>query len=325
VASLYSVGNMWNRKRAVLAFLFQNQLAMMMFLNCWLCSSHLSCNSLNRLVPSVLLLGFLDVGEVETCGAVVSTICDIGGGVCVLDFLFRGLLDLIFWKDCSCAIIARASFCQLWFWVMQGSSSDGCMEEAGVTVNGNDDSLMGDVCCILSGHETGPMKVDVVLSFVDKGGEDVEVVVGGVCSDKDNSIIRSKSEYGGGGETMVAEVGVLLGVRLGGVGRHDGGWSSESRVLILVGCCSNSTSNSGVWKSSVFTHESWAGEYPFYQTRYCFFFQQPKALSLRTCSTSHSGLPSMMSGGSSMKLGPCMSVSLYDVRSDMWKTSWIFQ
>jgi len=118
VASLYSVGNMWNRKRAVLAFLFQNQLAMMMFLNCWLRSSQLSCIFLNRLVPSVLLLGFLDVGEVETCGAMVSAVCDIGGGVCVLDFLFRGLLDLVFWEDCSHAIIARASFCWLWFWVV---------------------------------------------------------------------------------------------------------------------------------------------------------------------------------------------------------------
>jgi len=118
VASLYSVGNMWNRKRAVSAFLFWNQSATVMFLNCWLCSSHLLCSSSNRLVPSVLLLSFLDVGKVEACGAVVSTVCDIGGGVCVLDFLFRGLLDLIFWKDCSHAIIASASFCRLWFWIV---------------------------------------------------------------------------------------------------------------------------------------------------------------------------------------------------------------
>jgi len=41
------------------------------------------------------------------------------------------------------------------------------------------------------------------------------------------------------------------------VGRgHDGGWSSEARVFILVGCCSKSTSNSGVWRSSELTHES---------------------------------------------------------------------
>jgi len=184
---------------------------------------------------------------------------------------------------------------------------------------------MGDICCVLSRHEAGPVKVDVMLSLIDKGGEEVEVIVCGVCSDKDNSIIRAKSEYGGGGETVVAKVGVLLGVGLGGVGRHDGGWLSESRVLILAGCCLNSASSSGALRSSVLTHESWAGEYPFQQMRYCFFFQQPKVLSLRICSTFHSGSPSMMSGGGSMKLGPCMSVSLYGVRSDAWKTSWIFQ
>ena len=96
MASLYLVGNMWNRKRAVSAFLFWNQSAMVTFLNCWLHSSHLSCSSSNMLVPSVLLLGFLDIGEVEACGTVVSAVGDVGGGVGVLNFLFRGLLDLIF-------------------------------------------------------------------------------------------------------------------------------------------------------------------------------------------------------------------------------------
>ena len=119
VASLYSVGNIWNRKRAVLAFLFQNQLATMMFRNCWLRNSHLSCRSLNRLVPSVLLLGFLDVGEVEAGGA-VPFIGGVGGGggVGVFSFLFRGLLDFVAWECCSHAMIARVSFCQLWFWVV---------------------------------------------------------------------------------------------------------------------------------------------------------------------------------------------------------------
>ena len=97
MASLYLVGNMWNRKRAVSAFLFWNQLATMTFLNCWLRSTHLSCSSSNRLVPSVLLVSFLDVGEVEARGAVVSAVGDAGGGggVGVLDFLFRGLLDFV--------------------------------------------------------------------------------------------------------------------------------------------------------------------------------------------------------------------------------------
>ena len=313
---------MWSRKRAVLALFFRNQLVTVMFLNCLLRFSQLLYIFSNRLVPSVLLLGFLDVREVETCRAVVSAISDVGGGVGVLDFLFRGLLDLIFWEDCSHAIIARASFCRLWHWVMEGSGCDGHVEESDVVVDGDDDGFVGDVGCVFSGHEASPVKVDVMLPLIDKGGEEVEVIVGGVGLDKDNAIVCSKSEYSGGGEPMVTKVGVLLG----GVGRHgDGGWSSEGRVLILAGCCSNSASNSGALRSLMLTHESWAGEYPFQRIRYCFFFQRPKVLSLRICSTSHSGSPSMMSGGGSMKLGPCMSVSLYGVMSDAWKTSWIFQ
>ena len=196
------------------------------------------------------------------------------------------------------------------------------MKESGVSIDRDDDGFMGNIGCILSRHEAGPVKVDVVLLLIDEGSEEVEVVVHGVCLDKDNSVICSKSEYSGGGEPMVAEVGVLLGIR---VGRHDGGWSSESRVLILAGCCLNSASNSRALRSLALTHESWAGEYPFQWMRYCFFFQRPKVLFLRICSTSHSGLPSMTLGGGLMKLGPCMSVSLYGVRSDAWKTSWIFQ
>ena len=164
-----------------------------------------------------------------------------------------------------------------------------------------------------------------MLLFVNEGGKEVEVVIGGVSSDEYDSMSCAQCEYGGGGEPMIEQVWVLSGAGLGGVGRHDGGWLSERRVLILAGCCSNSASNSGAWRSFASTHESWAGKYPFQRTRYCFFFQRPKALSLRICSTSHSGSPSMTSGGGSMKLGPCMSVSLYDVRSDAWKTSWIFQ
>ena len=37
---------------------------------------------------------------------------------------------------------------------------------------------------------------------------------------------------------------------------HDGGWSSGARVLILIGCCLKSASNSGAWRSSELTHES---------------------------------------------------------------------
>ena len=37
---------------------------------------------------------------------------------------------------------------------------------------------------------------------------------------------------------------------------HDGGWSSGARVLILIGCCSKSASNSSAWRSLELTHES---------------------------------------------------------------------
>ena len=84
--------------------------------------------ALKRLVPSVLLFGFLDVREVETCGAVVSAVCDFSGGVGVLNFLFRGLLEFIFGEDCSYAIISRASFCLLWHWIVQRSLSNGCVK-----------------------------------------------------------------------------------------------------------------------------------------------------------------------------------------------------
>jgi len=137
------------------------------------------------------------------------------------------------------------------------------VKEVGVSINRDDDGFMGDVSCVLSRHETGPVEVDVMLLLIDEGGEEVEVVICGVCLDKDNSVIHSKSEYSGGGEPIVVEVGVLLGIGLGGVGRHDGGWLSESRFLILAGCCLNSASNSGALRSSALTHESWAGEYPF--------------------------------------------------------------
>ena len=41
------------------------------------------------------------------------------------------------------------------------------------------------------------------------------------------------------------------------VGRgYDGGWSSEARVLILIGCHSKSTSNSGAWRSLELTYKS---------------------------------------------------------------------
>ena len=45
------------------------------------------------------------------------------------------------------------------------------------------------------------------------------------------------------------------------VGRgHDGGWLSEARVLMLIGCHSKSTSNSSAWRSLELSHKSYVGE-----------------------------------------------------------------
>ena len=40
------------------------------------------------------------------------------------------------------------------------------------------------------------------------------------------------------------------------VGRGHESWLSEARVLILIGCCSKSASNSSAWRSLELTHES---------------------------------------------------------------------
>ena len=62
---------------------------------------------------------------------------------------------------------------------------------------------MSDVGCICPGHEAGPVEVDVVSPLIDEGGEEMEVVVGGMSSDEYDSMSRAKCEYGGGGEPMV--------------------------------------------------------------------------------------------------------------------------
>jgi len=85
---------------------------------------------------------------------------------------------------------------------------------------------------------------------------------------------------------------------------HDRDVLSSKRVFML--CTSwKSAKSSGACRSSSLTHESCAGEYPFHLTRYCFFFHRPYVCALIICSTSHSSLPSMISGGGLIKLGPC--------------------
>ena len=81
-------------------------------------------------------------------------------------------------------------------------------------------------------------------------------------------------------------------------------WSLFCMLFILL-VPLNSAKSSGACKSSALTHESCAGEYPFHLTRYCFFFHRPYVCALIICSTSNSSLPLMISGGGSIKLGPC--------------------
>ena len=81
-------------------------------------------------------------------------------------------------------------------------------------------------------------------------------------------------------------------------------WSLFRMVFILL-VRLNLAKSSGACKSSLSTQESCAGEYPFHLTRYCFFFHCPYMHALIICSTSHSSSPSMISGGGSMKFGPC--------------------
>jgi len=54
------------------------------------------------------------------------------------------------------------------------------MKEAGVSINRDDDGFVGDIGCVFSRHEAGPVEVDVVLSLIDKGSEEMEVIVSGV-------------------------------------------------------------------------------------------------------------------------------------------------
>jgi len=102
-----------------------------------------------------------------------------------------------------------------------------------------------------------------MLPTVDKGTEEVEVVSSSVYADEDNTVLSAKGEDGGGRKAIATEVGMLIHVpgMVVVVGREDdGGLSSAARVLILIGCDSKSTSNSGAWRSLELTHESWAGE-----------------------------------------------------------------
>ena len=62
--------------------------------------------------------------------------------------------------------------------------------------------------------------------------------------------------------------------------------------------------------------------YPFHHTRY--WYPQPRFLLLRILSTLYSSFPSIRSGGSCSKLGPCAFVSQYGVIKEAWNMGCIF-
>jgi len=73
--------------------------------------------------------------------------------------------------------------------------------------------------------------------------------------------------------TEEVEGGLRLAVVDDWFAGHDGDVSSSKRVFMLCAAW-KSAKSLGVWSSSALTHESCAGKYPFYLTRYCFFFHR---------------------------------------------------
>ena len=69
---------------------------------------------------------------------------------------------------------------------------------------------MGDVCGVFSWHEVCPMEIEVVLSLVDEGAKEVEVISSGVHADEDNTMLGAQGEDSGGGEAVTMEVRVLV-------------------------------------------------------------------------------------------------------------------
>ena len=69
---------------------------------------------------------------------------------------------------------------------------------------------MGDVCGVFSWHEVRPMEIEVMLLSIDEGTKEVEVVSSGVHADEDDTMLGAQGEDGRGGETVAAEVGVLV-------------------------------------------------------------------------------------------------------------------
>jgi len=142
----------------------------------------------------------------------VTTVCRGRGEVLLLLLL----VDFVGWKDSASAIICAASF-----WVRYGCVCGryDCVErslrnsssEYGVLVfHWYGDGFMGDVCGIFSRHEVCPMEIEVMLSSVDKGSEEVEVISSGVHTDEDDTVFGAQGEDGRGRKAIATEVGMLI-------------------------------------------------------------------------------------------------------------------
>ena len=156
---------------------------------------------------------------------------------------------------------------------------------------------------------------------------DKDCSVGGSEGEDDSTgkvaAVSGKGSGEGHGEGVQVDKGDWNGDGLS-LGRNSGSFMIAD--LTAVGWAAwNSLMRSGACISDSSTHESCEGEYPFQQTKYWSFLLRPKHQLFRMVSTSHSGSPSMISGGSSMKLGPCCSISSCGVRREVWNMSWIFQ
>jgi len=53
---------------------------------------------------------------------------------------------------------------------------------------------------------SGPVELDVEVSTLDKGSEEVESIVVGMHADKDDSIVGAQGEDGRGGESCTGEL-----------------------------------------------------------------------------------------------------------------------
>ena len=54
------------------------------------------------------------------------------------------------------------------------------------------------------------MEIKVMLSSIDEGAKEVEVVSSGVHADEDDTMLGAQGEDSGGGEAIATEVGVLV-------------------------------------------------------------------------------------------------------------------